>query len=121
MRTHQNLDKRSLALHCLVAEKIRRDPSLFEKPKEVIKRWSLIVSPHSQPYLREWEKLLDQGMDACLAVATEDSERAAALRQSSPFVGILSNAERQAFFREWAQILAEGGEPPSEPTPTISA
>jgi hypothetical protein len=59
------------------------------------------VSPATSPYLEEWAGLLDRGLDALLAVATEDTERARALRQSSPFTRILSPAERHRFLRAW--------------------
>jgi hypothetical protein len=42
------------------------------------------------------------GPEQLLAAAVEDSERAAALRQCSPFAGILSPAERFAFLKDWA-------------------
>lgn len=101
MRTHQELDARSLALHCLIAEKIRQDPTLFDRAKATLARWRTTVCEGSQPYLEEWENLMNQGIEACLAVAVEDSERAAALRQSSPFCGILSEQERLAFLKAW--------------------
>lgn len=40
-------------------------------------------------------------MEMCLEFATEDSERATAIRQASPFAGILTNEERLAFLRAW--------------------
>lgn len=36
MPSHQWLDQRSLALHRLIAKKIRRDPDLFENVKKTI-------------------------------------------------------------------------------------
>lgn len=101
MRTHQELDARSLALHRLIAEKIRRDPALFNRVKATLTRWQAIVSADAQPYLVEWAQLVDAGMDACLAVATEDSEHATDLRQCSPFCGVLTEPERLAFLRSW--------------------
>lgn len=101
MPTHQEIDQRSLALHRLVAEQIRRDPALFEQAKATLARWRVIVAPSSQPYLDAWEKLMAQGIDACLAVATEDSEWATALRQSSPLAYVLPNPERLAFLKKW--------------------
>lgn len=100
---HQELVARSLAMHRLIAEKIRQDPALFEKPKETLARWRTFVCPNSQPYLEEWQRLLDQGMEACLAVATKDSEHAATLRQASPFCGILSEEERREFLLAWGK------------------
>jgi hypothetical protein len=98
---HQEIDKRSLALHQLVADKIRRDPALFGKAEATLARWRSEVCVSSQPYLEEWENLMGQGVEACLAVAVEDSQRAAALRQSSPFCAVLDNRERFAFLKTW--------------------
>ena len=103
MRTHEEIDQRSLALHRLVAERIMRDPALFEKSRLTLARWRETVCVASQPYLEEWERLMNEGVEACLAVALEDSQRAAALRQSSPFSGVLSNRERFAFLKQWAR------------------
>jgi hypothetical protein len=101
MRTHQEIDERSLALHWLVVDKIRREPALFDKARRTLARWRSTVCPASQPYLEEWERLMDEGLDASLAAAVEESERATALRQSSPFAGVLSNQERFAFLKAW--------------------
>lgn len=101
MKTHQDIEERSLAMHRLIAEKLRHEPALFDKAKVTLARWRTTVSASSQPYLEEWESLMKQGMDACLAVAVEDSERAKALRQSPPFAGILNDQERFAFLKTW--------------------
>ncbi len=103
MRTHQELDQRSLALHRLIADRIRQDPVLFDKPRQTLARWRTVVSQNSQPYVQDWLQLIDSGMDVCLSVATQESERAAALRQTSPFCGVLTHKERFAFFKNWAK------------------
>lgn len=101
MRTHDEIDQRSLAMHRMVASEILRDPELFQKARATLARWRGTVCVASQPHLAEWERLMNLGIDACLAVAVEDSQRAAALRQSSPFSGVLSNQERFAFLKTW--------------------
>jgi uncharacterized protein YigA (DUF484 family) len=101
MRTHQEIDARSLALHQAVAEKLRRQPEFFMNAQATLNRWQTTVCKASQPYLQEWQQLFSCGLEASLAVATQDSERAAALRQSSPFCGILTPQERFAFFKSW--------------------
>jgi len=101
MRTHQEIDERSLALHRLVVEKIRKNPALFDRARLTLARYRRSVCGRSQPYLREWERLMNQGMDACLDAAVAGSERATAMRQSSPFSGILTNRERFAFLKTW--------------------
>jgi hypothetical protein len=59
------------------------------------------VCANSLPYIEQWERIFLLGMEAALSVATEDSERAAALRQASPFAGVLTPPERTKFFRDW--------------------
>lgn len=101
MVSPQALTRRSLEMHRLVVEKIRRDPELFEVARATLTRWRTIVCQSSQPYLIEWEsRMADR--DACLAFAVEDSEHASDMRQSSPFSVLLSNDERLEFLRTWA-------------------
>lgn len=104
--THQEIDARSLALHRVVAQKLRRDPTFLRIAKANLARWRTGATPNDLQYLTEWERLLEAGLDAALAVATEDSERASALRQSSPFAGILTPSERTAFLKAW-KVLHE--------------
>ena len=99
--THQELDARSLAIHRLVAQKIRCDPTLLRIANANLARWRTRATPNDLHYLGEWDRILEGGLDAALAVATEDSERASALRQSSPFAGILTPSERIAFLKTW--------------------
>ena len=100
--THQEIDGRSLALHRLVAEKIRHDPALLETARSTLARWRDPANPgRSEPYLAQWASLLALGIEPTLALLTEDSERAAALRQCSPFTRVLSTAERHDFLKGW--------------------
>lgn len=103
MRDHLQIDQRSLAMHRLMADKIRRHPALFDNVKSTLSGWRASVCQSSQPYLEEWERLVQQGMEACLAVAEENSERATAMRQASPFCKVLTNKERFAFLNSWSQ------------------
>jgi hypothetical protein len=101
VRSHSDLDARSLARHRLVAVKIRQEPLLFERVKEMLARWQRQASAASAAGLRDWQKLLDLGMEQALTVALEESERGNAFRQNSPFCGILTRSERRAFYRHW--------------------
>ncbi len=49
MRTQREIDRRSLALHRLVAERVMRDPSLFEKAKVTLARWRETVCVFPSP------------------------------------------------------------------------
>ncbi|MBK6998685.1 MAG: hypothetical protein IPH35_01460 [Rhodoferax sp.] len=112
MRTHQQLDLRSLQLHQQVAAKIRDNPALLEKAKVTLARWRATASPHSFGYLDEWKNVLDSGLDACLALALDPGEYATAMRQASPLACLLSNAERFAFLRHWKQTQLESSHAP---------
>lgn len=101
MPLHSEIDQRSLAMHILVAEKVRADTGLLVRARATLERWNAHVSPRTFVYLDEWRKLMDSGVEAVLAVATEDSEHAAALRQASPFACLLSNQERFALLKQW--------------------
>jgi len=107
MRTHQQIDDRSLAMHRLVAAKVRREPALFHRAQRTLRRWRDPANAgRADPYLAEWDRLMARGLEETLAVVVEDSERAVALRQCSPFAGILSPAERFAFLKDWAATHA---------------
>jgi hypothetical protein len=80
----KDIQDRSLAMHRLVAEKIREDPARFDRVLPLLRRWMETVSPRTLGYLREWERLAEEGMESCLAFATGESEWATTLRQSSP-------------------------------------
>jgi hypothetical protein len=98
--SHERLDRRSLAMHRLIADKIRAEPKLFEIASQNIERWSRTPGRNAA-LLAAWSRVLEQGIAAALAVATEDSERARELRQSTPFAGVLSPQERWSFLRQW--------------------
>jgi hypothetical protein len=94
---HLRIDRRSLALHQAVAKKLRAHPELIEIARENLSRWYRGAG-RSQPYLDEWRRILDLPLEAILALLEQDGERMTALRQSSPFAGILEPAERWAVY-----------------------
>jgi transcriptional regulator with XRE-family HTH domain len=102
-RDHRSLDARSLAMHQRIAAKVRRQPALLERARATIDRWEVRgASAASHPYREAWRRLIDQGLEAALAAATDPSERGKAMRQASPFTGILDNRERWALLRAGA-------------------
>ncbi|HTY49124.1 MAG TPA: hypothetical protein VMB48_05485 [Steroidobacteraceae bacterium] len=94
---HRVLEARSLAMHALIARKLARDPSLLDKPRRNLQRWS---SRWEQPprWAHEWRRILQRSWQEVAALITEPSERAARLRQSSPFAGVLTAAERARIY-----------------------
>ncbi|MDA8327399.1 MAG: hypothetical protein M0Z83_00330 [Betaproteobacteria bacterium] len=100
-RTHQTLDRRSLALHRIAVKNVLDNPLLFNEIRKTLDRWLVIVAKSSQPYVRQWDDLANQGIDVFLAKAVEESEDGNAMRQSSPFGVAISNKERSDFFKNW--------------------
>ena len=97
--SHRRLDERSLALHRLVVEKLRADPSLLDRVRENLARWSRDVRGS---WIDEWSEIIDGPFDALLSFLVEDSERAVRLRQSSPFTGVLDQRERMEVYRRFS-------------------
>jgi hypothetical protein len=90
-------------MHRLVAEKVRVNVGLLDSAGAILEHWYRTVSPRTFVYLDEWQTLLNQGADAVLAVACEDSQHAAALRQASPLACLLTHQERFAFLKTWRE------------------
>ena len=101
MKDHRLIDERSLAFDRLIAAKVRRDPRLLDKAREVLARWLEGEVGRGRAAWLEWQSLLDGPLPDILALLESNGERAARLRQSSPFCGILTPAERLAIIREF--------------------
>ena len=93
--SHRRLEVRSLVMHVLIAERMLRDPALVERARRNIRRWKARDSAGLPEGLRQWEEILERPATEIASIMTEPSERAAELRQSSPFAGLLSAEERR--------------------------
>jgi hypothetical protein len=95
---HRILEARSLALHCLAARKIGRDPRLLEAVRGRLERWLGDRSVDAPRALLEWRALLRQPWPEVASVLTDPGEEAARLRQSSPFPSVLTQSERRRIY-----------------------
>ena len=108
---HARLDERSLALHRLVAQKLIADPTLLGLARANVARWKAANAAPSFA-LSEWEQILGQPIVEITALLVDRSEHATRLRQSSPFAGILTDAERKAIYESYAaRTHHQGGQP----------
>jgi hypothetical protein len=107
---HMRLDERSLALHRLVARKLLANPALLGKAKENLRRWQQTLQNSS---LNEWHRVLSQPIDQVASLLVERSERATRLRQSSPFSGILTDAERREIYESYSTRTYYSGSQPN--------
>lgn len=108
MSPHELHDRRSLAIHALIAERIRADPGLLERPRGRVAEW--LRSPTMNPrYARAWAELLDGPLEALIAVLLDPGEVATDLRHVSPFAGIVDMQTRDRIWREVKlRLEAEG-------------
>jgi hypothetical protein len=90
---HDRLERRSLALHQAIADKLREHPELLSIAVGNIERWSQRRG-RAQPYLDAWREILGLPFPELLNLIEEDSPRMAELRQSTPFAGVLDPRER---------------------------
>jgi hypothetical protein len=101
IRSHQWIDYVDLMMHRAMARKIRRRPTLFSTAGRNIARWEKNRGSCSTPLL-EWKKILKENdMRAVLLMITRANEEGNRLRQSSPFVGVLTQAEVRAIWSRY--------------------
>jgi len=108
---HRRLDERSLALHRRVAEKVLDEPALLDKARANVRRWQENNGRVSLA-LAEWEQILTGTADQVARFLVERSETATRLRQSSPFTGILTEAERLAIYESHSARTYHPGRQP---------
>lgn len=102
---------RSRALHRAVAARILQDPERALALAHAYLARTAAEDPHVRYYVDEWTRWLARPVsEICHLLADDDSEYAEALRRMSPFVGVLTQAERTAIYRRHA---VDGREPPS--------
>jgi len=101
---HDLIDRRSLELNRLVAEKIRQHPELMDFVRSKIDRTlsESRLSDSCKDALREWQTILSShSLNEILEILTQDSDEGQRLRQSTPFSGVLSQQERLNIFRRY--------------------
>lgn len=106
-RTHEWIDQRSLALDKAIAQKLRAQPQLLQRAKATLQRWIQQRQPAVPRAFLEWKEILDTWpFEKILAFLTSAEQEPTRLRQSSPFCGILTEAERIAIFKEYEALRA---------------
>ena len=96
-------ERRSLALHAAIAERLRDDPvATVARARANLARMRE-RHPGAGQLLREWAVLLERPTDALLPVLTDVSEWARELRHVTPFGGVLSPRARTAVYRDFSR------------------
>ena len=94
-RAVRRLESRSLALHRAIAARLRERPELLAQARATIARWQA-QGRGSAHYLAQWQGVLDQGLEATLALLEAEGDYAHTMRSCTPFTGILTPRERWA-------------------------
>lgn len=92
IKSHAELDARTLSRAKEVADAIRKDPSVIHRARAYVeKRWHE-ASPGERKELAEWRRILRTVSPASLRkLLVDTSERATRLRQTLPFLGVLED------------------------------
>jgi hypothetical protein len=102
---HRLAEERSLEAHRRVAERVRRDPTLISAARATLRRW-VDAGTVAPVYERLWTEALDGPLEALLALLVAETDHARAMRQVSPFAGLLPPRERWSLWREVAERVA---------------
>ncbi len=95
---HRLAEERSLAYHCVIAQRLGLDPSVLGVARARVRGW--LDAEHPPAYARAWNEILQQEVGAIASFLVDRGEWARELRQSSPFAGALSPRERWTLWRE---------------------
>lgn len=95
---HRCIDEGNLAYHRAVAAYLRVHPDVIHRALANIDRWERRRGPY--PYYDVWRRLLsERSAEEIVTAITADDEHGRALRQSTPFVGILPERDRLRLLR----------------------
>jgi hypothetical protein len=91
-RSHRTAELQSLAYHRLVAEQL--DANIIGDARRRLDRWRRDGRIDSR-WAKEWERILAMPVTQVAKAISADTPRARALRQTSPFAGVLTPQERK--------------------------
>jgi len=85
----------SLALHRVVAVRLRSNPNLVRQAETNLQNW-LSRNPNTQAWI-EWRAILEnESLENILKIITAETDEGQRLRSSSPFAGLVAAEERRA-------------------------
>jgi excisionase family DNA binding protein len=91
-RTHRQAELQSLAYHRLVADRLT--PELVAEALRTVERWEG-AGQLDPRWASEWRRLLERPLPEVRRALRSDSKPARELRQTSPFVGVITEQERR--------------------------
>ncbi|HEX3556953.1 MAG TPA: hypothetical protein VIA62_27325 [Thermoanaerobaculia bacterium] len=107
MSVQRLAEKRSVAYHSVIAERLRDHPEILETARRRVEGW-LASSEGARFYAQRWAEVLKGDAASVAAFLVERSELADELRHSSPFAGALRPQERWKIWRETRERFLQG-------------
>lgn len=104
--SHRLAEERSLALHRAIAERVRDDPAVLERARARVKRW-LDTGEVARHWAEEWDAVLSRSTDDICGWLVDESEHARAMRQVTPFAGVIDPRTRWRIWREVREAFKE--------------
>lgn len=99
-------DRRSLALHRAIAHRLRQDPdTVLGVARRNLDKMS-DAHPDAHQLLDEWHNVLGRPVTIIVETMLDPSTHARALRQVTPFAGVLSPTERASVYSRFT--VSEG-------------
>lgn len=93
---HGDREKEQLLLLDTIVDRILRDPAKLRAAKEYVSKRLAVASEHERHELREWDTILNtMSGERLRRFLFDPGERAQRLRQTMPFLDILSPKERE--------------------------
>ncbi len=94
--SHELMDRRALALAGAIADRLTRDPELIPRAVIYLRRRMERASAQELRELTEWLDVLEhKSVTQVRSLLLDPGERATRLRQSLPFLEVLTETERQ--------------------------
>ncbi len=104
---HRLAELRSLAYHREVARRFRAEPSLADRAREKVLGLLATGGIHKE-YAAEWVEILSLPAEEACARFLADDDRGVALRQTTPFTGLMPAKDRWALWKHVRRELEEG-------------
>lgn len=95
---HATSDRRSLAMHREIAARL--DEAGLMKARHRVDRWLAEGGPVDPHWAAQWRTTLAGSLADVAGRITADTPELTQLRQTTPFAGALTSAERWAILRE---------------------
>ncbi|HST58168.1 MAG TPA: helix-turn-helix domain-containing protein [Longimicrobium sp.] len=101
VRDHGDMDRRALKLGHALGDRMVRDPTMIDRAREYVRRYLRNAPPGERKEMEEWLGLLDSLSPQRLrSFLVDPGPRATRLRQSLPFLDVLTQHERETILRE---------------------